>query len=1559
MKLTLIQSSSIHSTVLPEKVTGQYYVNYTNSLGMHEQLLRVSPLDGKWCIFCGQNSYICTTDGRTDIKTFAVDSQRTNIKIGVVSTGEKAILLFEDNSAEMMKYKKYAFSGTISIGSGQNCSIILKTSILEPLSAQITATDKSMTYKELSAYANTFINGKRTVEKELCPGDYIYIMGFSFVVGKNIIAMNKMPHVIVSPSAQITEFFTEPVDNTLPKVYFDEIKQSSLYYISPRFFHRPQGSVIAVALPPSKKETGKQPFVLALGPSFTMGLASAATGTFSIINGLDRGTDIMNLMPTVIMSGSMLLGSVLWPVISRLYLSAREKKDERSRKRDYLLYLDSVRNELNALMNAQKQYLLNAYPTIDELDELIERRSNRLWERGENDDDFLNVCIGLGDVLPDSNLDSSIPALTDHKDLLLEQLKEFMADKAILTQTPVELSLKEHFAIGIVGERNAAIGNVYYLILQLCALYSYAELKLVFIYDSTEDSKWDFCRWLPHTWNNAQDFRYVASNAEEMKYLSAELERLLNLSPDDDLSQDEAAERTHFVVICASQALASKTEFISHVLSRGEYSCFSVIALYNEMHLLPRECTAVLRCCTEDESFDNTGLREKTLAVHISGNEVVEYIKPLAVTRDRLFGDVVSLANIKLGLVEGKYKLPDSLSFLEMLGVNDVVELNCRQRWRENNPVMSLAAPVGIDSRGDLLCLDMHQKAHGPHGLIAGTTGSGKSEFIITMILSLAINFSPQEVSFLLIDYKGGGMAKIFEHLPHLAGIITNLDGQAGISRSLIAIKSELHKRQELFNEVSKRLGTTVSDIYKYQKLFREGRVDKSLQHLYIISDEFAELKSECPDFMAELISAARIGRSLGVHLVLATQKPSGVVNDQIWSNSRFKICLKVQDKSDSSEMLRRPDAASITQAGRFFMQVGYDEVFELGQSGWAGASYDPSSSEMRLDDGISVINNLGMVIGQTDNELRLSRASRKVKSSADEKSQQEAVLAYIAHTAQLEGLYADKLWLPPLADKLYTTEVAHKYGCDGVIYPKTELRKAEKTVTAANEHSVTAVIGEYDMPEKQRQAVLKLSLANGNAIVFGSAGSGKTTFLTAFIFDICMRYNADRVNFYIIDFAAETLKAFEDYAQVGAVAVSADSERIANLFGYLTDEMARRKALLAPYGGDYANLPPEQELPAIHLVIANYGAFREQCEGFFEMLAVIMRDGIKYGIFTLITSIATTGVYSKHLQNISQFFTMKLADGSYTNVFSSLRGMQPGAAKGRGLFNPAKGCFYEFQTAYITDSDDVFGYIRGCAQSVNGRSAERAHKIGVMPQVYTLEMARKYPIKPFSVPVGIDRRTLEPVYMALSSKLNAFVSGEELNGELAGCVAEYLGTNYRTIVLDADENMSAWSGCAGEFYSGAACVRAISDLSDSAVVRHRASLAQEKAGGQAIDYSNDIIYCVINGIGRLFTHIATSENGQSLVKSINNTLTGARIDFGIRFVIFEKANTLVSLYSSRDWFKKISLSDYCWLGSGLSAEKTFRHRQFKESDNADSHNGFVVIKGKQTAVKFLGRQDD
>lgn len=499
----------------------------------------------------------------------------------------------------------------------------------------------------------------------------------------------------------------------------------------------------------------------------------------------------------------------------------------------------------------------------------------------------------------------------------------------------------------------------------------------------------------------------------------------------------------------------------------------------------------------------------------ISGNSI-SFVPDIYVTKDPLDMSV-KLANTILDNTISNAKLPSVITFMQLFGVGKVEHLNVLTRWKENNPTKTLQTPVGIDIYGETFMLDLHEKFHGPHGLVAGMTGSGKSEFIITYILSLAVNYHPYEVAFILIDYKGGGMAKSFEHLPHTAGIITNLDG-AAINRSLVSIQSELKRRQEIFAQTSKLVNVSNIDIYKYQKLYREGKVSEPLQHLFIISDEFAELKTQQPDFMTQLVSAARIGRSLGVHLILATQKPSGVVDDQIWSNSRFRVCLKVQERADSMDMLKRPDAAELTDTGRFFLQVGYNELFELGQSAWAGAPYNPAEKVVKeQDDSVVVVDTNGHAIKQ----VKLD------KGHADSENKQlDVITKYIRSIADSENIKVKPLWLDPIPGKIYVEDIKKKYGI------------------SSERYNLMPVIGEYDDPARQRQCELKLPISKeGNAIVYGVAGSGKTTFVNVLMYSLIKEHSPEEVNIYALDFASETLRAFAKAPHVGEIILSYEAE--------------------------------------------------------------------------------------------------------------------------------------------------------------------------------------------------------------------------------------------------------------------------------------------------------------------------------------------------------------------------------------------------------------------------------
>ena len=300
-------------------------------------------------------------------------------------------------------------------------------------------------------------------------------------------------------------------------------------------------------------------------------------------------------------------------------------------------------------------------------------------------------------------------------------------------------------------------------------------------------------------------------------------------------------------------------------------------------------------------------------------------------------------------------------------------------------------------------------------------------------------------------------MANTFQKLPHITGTITNLDGKE-LKRSLMAIESELERRQKQFKEVSEQQKISNVDIYRYQSLYREGKIQYAMPHLVIISDEFAELKQQQPEFMDQLIRIARIGRSLGVHMILATQKPDGVVNEQIRSNIKFKICLKVQDKSDSQSMINRPDAAMLTTAGRFYFQVGVNEVFELGQSPWSGATYIESDQAVeQKDESVVVFRGLERIVNRP-HPIIVGEARKEI----------DVLIDYMEKICEEQKIKAKKLWKEQLPIPIYKQETDEE---------------EDKTLI-----SLEPVIGIYDDLRNQEHRVVTFPISkSGNVCLNGT----------------------------------------------------------------------------------------------------------------------------------------------------------------------------------------------------------------------------------------------------------------------------------------------------------------------------------------------------------------------------------------------------------------------------------------------------------------------------------------
>ncbi|MGT2914237.1 type VII secretion protein EssC, partial [Streptococcus criceti] len=706
------------------------------------------------------------------------------------------------------------------------------------------------------------------------------------------------------------------------------------YHRSPRLIYHFNDDRLTVTAPPQEPHKPRNELLRMLVPPLVM------IGVVILITVFQpRGLYIL-------MSVAMSIVTAVFSVQNYFRNKREYKQSLADRISAYRAYLSDKSIQLTQLSNTQRRWQSYHYPTIQELDSLVQEFSRRIYEKIPQDEDFLSYRLGLGEVPTSYRLDYSQQERSGVKDPLEEEGFALYEAHKTLTDMPVLATLKNG-PVGYVGERSLVLEQLQLLVYQLAVFQSYHDVQFITIMPEAEKDQWQWLRWLPHATLqdiNVRGFIYNERTRDQI------LNRLMEILRQRELQQKEAGANQellhlpHYVVLVTDASLIRDHVIMEFFAKDPTALGCSLIFVQATIRSLPENVQTVIHL--KDQATGELVMAERRVKEQTF---TLDHF-PEGYDKERISRRLAPLNHLETL----KSAIPNSVTFLEMYQVDRVEELGIFERWQSHSPHNSLAVPLGLRGGEDYVKLDLHERAHGPHGLIAGTTGSGKSELIQSYILSLAVNFHPHDVAFLLIDYKGGGMANLFKDLPHVLGTITNLDGNQSM-RALASIRAENERRQRLFNEAG------VNHIHAYQKKYEQGDVSEPLPHLIIISDEFAELKSEQPDFITQLVSTARVGRSLGVNLILATQKPAGVVNDQIWSNSNFRIALKVADKADSQEMLHTPDAATITQAGRAYLQVGNNEVYELFQSAWSGADYQPDKEDQGIEDHtIFAINELG-----------------------------------------------------------------------------------------------------------------------------------------------------------------------------------------------------------------------------------------------------------------------------------------------------------------------------------------------------------------------------------------------------------------------------------------------------------------------------------------------------------------------------------------------------------------------------------------------------------------------
>lgn len=825
-----------------------------------------------------------------------------------------------------------------------------------------------------------YLNGKRIRGRsELQFGDVISVFGLKLVYLLNTIAVNVAEcSALVSQRLENSRIYPiKPEQRDREQEHQDQEEKDLLFHRSPRKLIALHTEPEEIEGPTQKQEGNRKPVWMVIGPSFTMAIPMLlGTGFMAVARSMSGGGANAFMYIGLVTAISSAIIGVMWALINLNYSKKEEKEAELLRQQKYGEYLMECAERIRGKYEYNRNALLAMYPDARTCCDYW-KNTQELWSRNRSHQDFLSCRLGVGDIPFQVPISVPKKRFTLSNDALSERPAEIKEAYSTLVQVPINVDLFAHRVVGLVGRNRADIARG--IITQLAANNCYTDVKLTILGDGSTGADWSFMKWLPHVWSNDRSARYVALKKSEVSSVCYQLTQIFRSRHEEAQASTSRNQvlPVQYVVLVESCDLLESEPISKYLYENPETIGVTTLLMARSFEDLPNSCGYII-----ESSRRFSGMYSMIPNGEPPQNIQFDYVGSRAAEQ---FARRIS--DIRVAEIGNGTNLPDTLTFMEMLGVDRLRDLNVLDNWRKNRTYQTMQAMVGWKVGGVPCYLNIHEKFHGPHGLIAGTTGSGKSETLQTYILSLAINYSPLDVGFFIIDFKGGGMANLFDKLPHMLGTISNLSGNQ-VRRAMVSIKSENMRRQRIFNEYG------VNHIDAYTKLVKSGEATLPIPHMFIIIDEFAELKREQPEFMRELISVAQVGRSLGVHLILATQKPSGTVDDNIWSNTKFRLCLRVADKQDSKDMLHKPDAAYLTQAGRCYLQVGNDEIYELFQSGWSGAVYDEEAG--------SVKNNFAVQL-ENSGKVVMTGGSTRAKKMAQRKLQWITELVEICHRAHME----------------------------------------------------------------------------------------------------------------------------------------------------------------------------------------------------------------------------------------------------------------------------------------------------------------------------------------------------------------------------------------------------------------------------------------------------------------------------------------------------------------------------------------------------------------------------
>ncbi|MDQ2797393.1 MAG: type VII secretion protein EccCa, partial [Actinomycetota bacterium] len=1024
-------------------------------------------------------------------------------------------------------------------------------------------------------------------------------------------------------------------------------------------------------------------------------------------------------------------------------------------RRDYQRYLEQVRRRVRRAAEQQRAASLWRHPDPDTL--WCIAVGSRLWERRSGDQDFLQIRVARGPQRLAVNLvPPETKPIEDLEPISSAALRRFVRTHGSVTDLPAALAFSAFGRIRITGPPVISRGLVRAMIAQLTSFHSPDDVMIAVCADGAAAAQWDWIKWLPHALSpdSYDAVGQVRLIGDDLLALEAMFGEILTSRPRFGAGSGEGP---HVLVVVDGGRVPSEAQLAGSLIQGVTVIDLSGLAGADTgagvLHLdLEGRTLSIVR-------RESTGGQKRTL---VGVADVLSVVEAESLARR------MSPMRVSAASAEPADALAVDLSLPDLLRIGDPRTVDPAITWRPRAPRDRLRVPIGVGVGGQPVDLDIKESAQGgmgPHGLVIGATGSGKSELLRTLVLGLALTHSSETLNFVLVDFKGGATFASLDVLPHTSAVITNLEDELIlVDRMKDAIQGELVRRQETL-----RAAGNYASLRDYERAREQGVPLEPMPSLFVVVDEFSELLSAKPDFIDLFVMIGRLGRSLGVHLLLASQRLEEGRLRGLDTHLSYRVGLRTFSGMESRVVLGVPDAYELPSApGNGYLKEATEGLVRFKAAYVSGTYTKTSSAGPEISDAVR-----RQVLPYQVHYIAPREETRQLAENGGANPNEptgpgETMLDILVGRLEGAGLPARKVWLPPL-DSPPTL--------DELLPPLRETELGLRPVDWDPMPTLSAPIGLIDRPFDQRRDPHWIDMASAHFVVVGRPQSGKSTVLRSLISGLALTHTPEQVQFFCLDFGGGTLTGLSDLPHVGSVATRLEPDRLRRTIAEVNTLLAAREELFTRHRLDSmtsyrravaAGRVPRDGFGDLFLVIDGWGTVRADYEALEAAITQIAGRGLGYGVHVVLSIQRWMEMRPALRDLISNKLELRLGDPSESEFDRKVALDVPEGSPGRGL-SPHKLHFLSALPRIDSRStvDDVVDGVADLVEQV--RSAWNGP---VAPPVRLLPRELPYADLPApgttgsSIPIGVDEDILAPVFIDFDAEPHFIAIGDVESGK-------------------------------------------------------------------------------------------------------------------------------------------------------------------------------------------------